>query len=187
MEPLLQEHLNAWHQEEDITCPYARSGPVIGAWALAGQGRIAEARELVDSIPMDWNAPALPEAWRAMVLMRCGDPSQARSDAERILGANRRITYEEAPLEYIVMLDAMTAQRDWQGIVQFQQKAEAMRGGLALLGPACDRAAGALAFSNNDPVTGRQKLELSIAALERLGALPELARTRELLAEAVFS
>jgi class 3 adenylate cyclase len=187
IEPLLQEHLNAWHQEEDITCPYARSGPVIGAWALAGQGRIAEARELVDSIPMDWNAPALPEAWRAMVLMRCGDPSQARSDAERILGANRRITYEEAPLEYIVMLDAMTAQRDWQGIVQFQQKAEAMRGGLALLGPACDRAAGALAFSNNDPVTGRQKLELSIAALERLGALPELARTRELLAEAVFS
>lgn len=182
IEAQLEEHLTAWRQEEDITCPYARAGPLIGAWALAQQGHITRAREVLAEMPLDWEAPALPEAWHGLASLKCGDAAAARADAERILAFNRRITYEEAPFEYMLMLDALVAMGDWDSVEAFLTQAESKRSGLALLGPVCDRAAGLLAFHRGDSRRGRDLLQRASAGFEQLGALPERDETRGQLA-----
>jgi class 3 adenylate cyclase/tetratricopeptide (TPR) repeat protein len=182
VDALLNEHLAAWRQEEDITCPYARGGPLIGAWALAHQGKLSQAREIVNEMPSDWNAPSMPEGWRGLALLKCGDAKAARADAEKILAANRRISYEEAPFEYLLMVDALVALQDWEALDAFLPKAVRMRNGLALLGPACDRAAGILAFQRGNSADGQHQLRRAILAFERLGAMPEATTTRTQLA-----
>jgi len=178
----LDEHLDAWRQEHDITCPYARAGPLVGAWALARQGKVAQARSLVEEIPLDWDAPSMPEAWYGLARLACGDPAEARSVAERILATNRRLTYEEGPFEYWLMLEALVKLEDWAGIAAFLGRAEGMSKGLAILDPVCLRTVGVLDLSSQRSDLARAKLEQAVVAFERLGASAEASRTRELLA-----
>lgn len=181
IEPLLTEHLDCWRRELDIACPYARSGPLIGAWALAHQGRVAEARGIAESIPMDWTAPGLPEAWQGMVLLECGDALQARAHAERIVAVNRRRSYEEAPFEHFLMLQAMMALKHWDALDEFIPKAEAVSEGLAVLGPMCGQAVGLLAIQRGDLDGGADHLKQSAARFEGLGVMVEATRSLALL------
>ena len=117
--------------------------------------------------------------------MACGDAAAARQEAEQVLGAKRRLTYEEAPLEAVLMVDALGALHDAEGLRAFLPQAERIRQAVAVLGPAIDRATGLLHLWEGDTTGARPLLERALAEYERLGNPFEAARTSEYLAEAL--
>jgi hypothetical protein len=120
-----------------------------------------------------------------LALLACGDAAAARQEAERIFAVKRRLTYEEAPLEAVLMVDALVQLKDGDGLRAFLPEAERIRQAVAVLGPAIDRAAGLLRLWEGDSVGARASLERALAEYERLGNPFEAARTREYLAEAL--
>jgi hypothetical protein len=185
IDALLEEHLTAFHQEPDMTCPFIRGGPLISAAVLAHRGELERAKEMAALVPMNWSDPSLPEALHGFALLASGDAASARQEAEKILAAKRRLTYEEAPLEFVLMLDALVALHDADGLRAFLPDAERIRQAVALLGPASDRAVGLLRLWEGDTTGARVSLERALAEYARLGNPYEAARTREYLAEAL--
>src|SRR5207244_13375480 len=118
-------------------------------------------------------------------LLACGDAAAARQEAERILAVKRRLTYEEAPLEAVLMVDALVALHDADELRAFLPRAERIRQAVAILGPSIDRAKGLLHLWERDTTGARPSLERALAEYERLGSPFEAARTREYLAEAL--
>src|SRR5438874_13414216 len=185
IDALHEEHLENFQKDKDMSCPYVRGGLLISAAVLAHRGDLARARETAALVPMNWEKPALPEALHGFALLACGDASAARQEAEQVLAAKRRLTYEEAPLEAVLMLDALVALHDAEGLRTFLPQAEPIREAVAVLGPTIDRAAGTLQLLEGDAVCARPLLERALSEYERLGNPFEAARTREYLAEAL--
>jgi hypothetical protein len=185
IDALREEHLTAFNQEPDMQCPFIRGGPLISAAILAHRGDLERAREMTALVPMNWSDPALPEALHGFALLACGDAAAARREAELILVARRRLTYEEAPLEAVLMLDALVDLHDAEGLRAFLPEAERIRQAVALLGPAIDRAVGTLHLWEGDTAGALPALERALAEYERLNNPFEAARTREHLADAL--
>src|SRR5438309_3598357 len=155
IDALLEEHLAAFRQEPDMTCPFIRGGPLISAAILAHRGDLEGAREMVALVPMNWSDPSLPEALHGFALLATGDAAAARQEAERVLAASRRLTYEEAPLEWLLMVDALVDLRDAEGLRTLLPQTERVRSAVALLGPAMDRAVGMLHLWEGDATGAR--------------------------------
>jgi hypothetical protein len=136
---------------------------------------------------MNWSEPALPEALHGFALLAFGDARAAREEAEKILAAKRRLTYEESPLEVVLMVEALVALRDAEGLRAFLPAAEHIRQAIAVLAPAIDRAQGLLRLWEGDRAGARPLLEQALADYERLGNPFEAARTREYLADALLA
>src|SRR5437588_2499473 len=136
IDALHEEHLENFQKDKDMSCPYVRGGLLISAAVLAHRGDLARARETAALVPMNWEKPALPEALHGFALLACGDAAAARQEAEQVLGAKRRLTYEEAPLEAVLMVDALVALHDAEGLRAFLPQAERIRQAVALLAPA---------------------------------------------------
>ena len=185
IDALHEEHLENFQKDKDMSCPYVRGGLLISAAVLAHRGDLARARETAALVPMNWEKPALPEALHGFALLACGDAPGARQEAEKILAAKRRLTFEEAPLEAVLMLESLVALHDAEGIRAFLPEAERIRQAVALLAPAIDRAAGLLHLWESDAAGARPLLERALAEYDRLGNPFEAARTREYLADAV--
>jgi hypothetical protein len=154
---------------------------------FAHRGDVERARQMAELVPMNWEAPALPEALHGFALLALGDAAAARLEAERILAKNRRLTYEEAPFEAVLMVDTLVALHDAEGLRAFLPTAERIREAVAVLGPAIDRADGLVHLWEGDAAGARPLLERALAQYERLGNSFEAARTREYLAEAMPS
>ena len=182
IDPLLDEHLDAWKKEADMSCPYVRGGPFFGAAALAWRGEVGRAREITATLPLDSDAPGLPEALAGLVKLACGDAAAARDEAQRALAAGVPPKYGEPPFDVLVMLDALVTLRDADGLRNFLPTARRAERALAILPPACDRAEGQLASLSDAPAQASERFERAIAAYEQLGASFEAARTKELLA-----
>jgi len=185
IDALHDEHLEGFKKETDMSCPFVRGGLMISGAVLAHRGDPARAKEIIDLVPMNWDEPALPEALHGLALLACGDAAAARQEAEQILAAKRRLTYEEAPMETVLMVEALVALRDAQGLRAFLTEAEQIRQAVAVLGPGIDRAGGLLHLWEGDTDGARPPLERALAEYERLGNPFEAARTREYLAEAL--
>src|SRR5438132_1789594 len=185
IDALHEEHLENFQKDKDMSCPYVRGGLLISAAVLAHRGDLARARETAALVPMNWEKPALPEALHGFALLALGDAPGARQEAEKILAAKRRLTFEEAPLEAVLMLESLVALHDAEGIRAFLPEAERIRQAVALLAPAIDRAAGLLHLWDGDAAGARASLERALAEYERIGNPFEAARTREYLADAV--
>ena len=168
-----------------MSCPFVRGGLMISGAVLAHRGDPARAKETIDLVPMNWDEPALPEALHGFALLASGDAPGACEEAEKILAAKRRLTYEEAPLEAVLMVDALVALHDAEELRAFLPQAERIRQAVAVLGPAIDRATGLLHLWEGDMTGARPLLERALAEYERLGNPFEAARTREYLAEAL--
>ncbi|TME83491.1 MAG: hypothetical protein E6I47_04770 [Chloroflexi bacterium] len=168
-----------------MSCPFVRGGLMISGAVLAHRGDPARAKETIDLVPMNWDEPALPEALHGFALLACGDAVAARQEAAQVLGAKRRLTYEEAPLEAVLMVDALVALHDAEELRAFLPQAERIRQAVAVLGPAIDRATGLLHLWEGNTTGARPLLERALAEYERLGNPFEAARTREYLAEAL--
>ena len=185
IDALHEEHLKGFREETDMSCPFVRGGLLVSATVLAHRGDLVRARETVGLVPMNWTEPALPEVLHGFALLALGDAAAAREDAERILAVRRRLTYEEAPLELVLMVDALAALRDADGLRAFLPQAERSREAVALFAPATDRAAGLLHLWDGDAAGARPLFERALTEYERLGNPFEAARTREYLAEAL--
>jgi tetratricopeptide (TPR) repeat protein len=185
IDALLEEHLAAFRQEPDMTCPFIRGGPLISAAILAHRGDLERAREVAALVPMNWSDPSLPEALHGFALLASGDAAAARQEAEKVLAAKRRLTYEEAPFEALLMVEALVDLQDAEGLRAFLPEAERIRPAVAVMGPAIDRAVGLLRLWEGDVNGARPALERALAEYERLGNPFEAARTREYLAEAL--
>jgi class 3 adenylate cyclase/tetratricopeptide (TPR) repeat protein len=185
IDAILEEHVIAFRQDSDMACPYARGGPLIGATVLAHRGELDRARETAALVSTDPDAPwlPLPLALQGIFLLAAGAPVEARQLAEQVLATGRPPTIEEAPLELIVMLDALIALRDADGLRTFLPKARATRDAMALLPPAIDRAEGVLHLWEGDQGLARQRLGQALQAYRRLGNVFESARTQELLSQ----
>src|SRR4029077_2257550 len=167
------------------SCPFVRGGLQIGAVVLAHRGDLARAREAAALVPMNWAEPALPEALHGVALLAFGDARAAREEAEKILAAKRRLTYEEPPLEVGLMVEALVALHDAEGLRAFLPAAEQIRQAIAVLAPAIDRAQGLLRLWEGDAAGARPFFERALSEYERIGNPFEAARTRESLAEAL--
>jgi hypothetical protein len=185
IDTLIEEHVKAFQQEPDMTCPYIRGGPLIAAAVLAHRGDLERAREMMALVPMNWSDPSLPEALHGFALLASGDAVAARQEAEQVLATKRRLTYEEAPLEAVLMVDALVELKDAEGLRAFFPEAERIRQAVAMLGPAMDRATGLMRLWEGDAAAARPPLERALAEFERLGNPLEAARTREYLATAL--
>src|SRR5438128_3451757 len=185
IDALHEEHLEGFKKETDMSCPFVRGGLMISGAVLAHRGDPARAKETIDLVPMNWDEPALPEALHGFALLACGDAPGAREEAEKILAVKRRLTYEEAPLEAVLMVDALVALHDAEELRAFLPQAERIRQAVAVRGPAIDRATGLLHLWEGDTTGARPLLERALAEYERLGNPFEAARTREYLAEAL--
>jgi len=84
IDALHEEHLAAFHQEPDMTCPFIRGGPLIAAAILAHRGDLERAREMAALVPMNWSDPSLPEALHGFALLASGDAAAARQEASRM-------------------------------------------------------------------------------------------------------
>src|SRR5438309_1817762 len=185
IDALHEEHLENFQKDKDMSCPYVRGGLLISAAVQAHRGDLARARETAALVPMNWEKPALPEALHGFALLALGDAANARQDAERILATNRRLTYEESPFEVVLMVDALVALHDAEGLRAFLPIAERMRRAVAVLAPAADRAVGLTHLWEDDAAGARPFLERALAEYERLGNPFEAARTGEYLADAL--
>jgi class 3 adenylate cyclase/tetratricopeptide (TPR) repeat protein len=185
IDALREEHLSGFQEDKDMSCPFVRGGLLVSAAVLAHRGDLGRAKEMSELIPMDWSAPSVPEALHGLALLALGDAAGARDEAERILAVKRRLTYEEAPFEAVLMLDALVALRDTDRLRAFLPQAERSREALALLAPAIDRAVGLMHLCDSDAAAARLSLERALAGYERIGNPFEVARTREYLAEAL--
>ena len=88
-------------------------------------------------------------------------------------------------METVLMLEALVALHDAEGLRAFLPEAERIRHAVAALGPAIDRATGLLHLWEGDANGARPTLERALAEYERLGNPFEAARTREHLADAL--
>ena len=177
----LEEHLVALKSELDMSCPYARMGPFIGAAVLAHQGNRARAREILDSVPLRDESPALPEAYAGLARLALGDVAAARELADRVLATEREATQEEALVEVLLKLDVLVDTHDGEGVVAFLPRARQTQKGLAILEPAADRAEAVATAEQGDEQEARRLLLRAIDQYQRLAIPYEVARTKELL------
>jgi class 3 adenylate cyclase len=185
IDALHDQHLKGFSEETDMSCPYVRGGLMVSSAVLAHRGDLERSRETAALVPMNWSEPALPEALHGFALLACGDAAGARKEAEQILAANRRLTYEEAPLEFALMIESLVALHDADALQAFLPTAERMRQAIAVLGPTIDRAQGLLRLWAHQPDQARPLLERALSEYQRLSNPFEAARTREYLAEAL--
>ena len=82
----------------------------------------------------------------------------------------------------VIVIDALSAAGDHDGLAAFLPVGRGLDGGLALLPPTCDRAEGDVAASRGDTAIARRLWTRALEGFERVGVPYEAARTRERLA-----
>jgi DNA-binding SARP family transcriptional activator len=185
LEAPVTEHLEALAREPGIGCPYVRGGPVVAATALAHQGRLDRAAQLAATLTPDLDNPGLPEALLARYHVARGDPLAGRELAER--GVGRAVYAEENAFEVLALLDALPALEQWDALVAFLPRARAAARGLALAGPASDRAEGLARAAAGDHPAAEALLRRALDGFGRMGAVFEAALTGERLAAVASS
>ncbi|HEX5465636.1 MAG TPA: AAA family ATPase [Candidatus Limnocylindrales bacterium] len=140
IDALLEEALEAMRGEEEMVCPYVRGGPMTAAltYALLGQRERAEA--VLERIKLTWDEPGLPEMLAARVATANGDPRTGLELCERILSRGRAPSMEENGFDHVGRIEALIALEDWEALGPAVEAARPWAGGLAILGPICDRA-----------------------------------------------
>ena len=183
LDPYLEEHL-ALRQgpEREMSCPYIRSGPLIGALALARRGDTSWAREVAAGVTPDFDHPGNAEALRARLAIELGHPHEARELAELLVRRGRRPGPEELPYEALVLVEALQALGDHDGLRRALPAARDTAGYLAVVTPTCDRAEGVVLGAAGDRSAAVTLLDRAVAGFDRLAMPLQAARTRELLA-----
>ena len=181
--PYLAEHRRLRQgREAEMSCPYIRSGMLVGALTLARGGDPAAAREVADQVIIDLDHPGNAEALHGQLSIELGDAEAGRALAERLVRLGRRPGPEEVPHENLVLVDALRVTGDHAALREFLPAARESAGFLAAITPTCDRAEGAAQAAAGDHAGAIALLTRAIAGFDRLGLPLPAARTREELA-----
>jgi hypothetical protein len=184
----LDEHLAAFDEEEvDITCPFTRSGPVVGAIALDQLGRDGDAKRASEAIVPNPEAPGLVEAWQAERALLSGDAETAVAIASRVAAFGRGLTVEEPPYEVPVLVEGLAALERWDEMHAAIDTALARAGNVAWLPPAIDRAEAAELVATADAAGAASRLEHAVEGYRELGMQREEAATLDRIASLAAS
>jgi class 3 adenylate cyclase len=185
LDPVLEEHVAAFADEADATCELLHGGILAGATRFAHCGDLAKAGDLAAMPPSFASTDPLwagyADGWRARLRVAAGD---ARGGCEQA-----RAVFASAPAwprlhAAVIVIEALSAAGDHDGLAGFLPVGRGLDGGLALLRPTCDRAEGDVAAAGGDTAAARRLWTRAIEGFERLGVPFEAARTRERLAAA---
>ncbi|MFI5225117.1 MAG: AAA family ATPase [Candidatus Limnocylindrales bacterium] len=180
--PYLDEHLRTFRIDEAGTsCPFALGVFPVGATLLAHRGERERARALVAETPRSEGPVGMVEGSQAMAALALGDPAEAVRLAREVMATGLRNFAEEPPVERLVILDGLVALEDWESLRAYLPEARSQAPGLALAGPAADRADGLMSAATGDHHRARELLGRALAAFDGLSPF-EAARTREALA-----
>jgi hypothetical protein len=180
---VLDEHLDTFAEEEvDITCPFTRSGPVVGAIVLDRLGRHADAATASKAIVPNPEAPGLVEAWIAERALLAGDAETAVDVAGRLAAFGRGLTIEEPPYEIPVLIEGLAEVGRWAEMNEAIEAALKRASNVVWLAPAIDRALAAELLANGDGAAAEAKLRAALDAYRRLGMERAAAATATRLA-----
>jgi hypothetical protein len=184
MLPLARQHLETYDRETvDMNCPYTRSGSVVAAIVFEQLGLPEEVAEAEPRIAPNDARPGLVEAWLAERALRRGDAAEARDIANRMGGVDRPPSFDEAPYEQPVLLEALARLRDWDSLGAIVAAVRDRSTRLAWLQPAIDRAEAAHRAASGQDEDARQLLRSALDGYERLLMPVEAAETRAQLTE----
>ena len=184
IEPVVMEHLAAFDEETvDMSCPFTRSGPVVGAIVLERLGRAEATRMAAERIAPNEHEPGLVEAWMAERAMRAGDAVAARDIAARTMGLVRD-TVLEPPYEVPVLVEAIASLSDWQALDAILPQARVNASRIAWLTPAIERAEAMRLMADGDRTRARAAFERALATYRRLGMVAEETATLQAMAGA---
>ncbi|HEX2680710.1 MAG TPA: hypothetical protein VHQ03_05405, partial [Candidatus Dormibacteraeota bacterium] len=174
--PLLEEHLRAFRIDPAIECGFVRDGPILGALVAARSGDLARAHELAALLPDPESESDRTSPLQSRLAVAFGQPSLARalSEGRALEGRQYGPHHARALLEALVALD------EWNELERFVPQARRFVGGLAILGPCCDRAEALLRKHQADP-TADVLFERAEKGFQALEARAELEATRALI------
>jgi class 3 adenylate cyclase len=183
--PVIDEHLAAFDDQPDGSCPFAMSGFPLAAIFHARRGSPDEGLALLEKKTPESEWPVgMVEALRAMARLELGDAATARDEARRVLDTGERNYAEEPAIEVLVLPNALVALEDWDGIRSSLAELRARQDLVAMGRPTLDRAEALARAADGDRAAA---VQLLAAAITRFDALDpyEAARTREHLAALV--
>jgi hypothetical protein len=176
LRPALEHHLDAFAEDGTSSCPSARGGPALGALTFAQTGDREGARRLASLVGYDPAAPEGGDGILARYAVAIGEVDTGRRMAEAVL------SNADDPDATLALVEALVAQQDWEGVREFVPSARSIADGMAILGPACDRAEGLAEAAAGKRWSATELLKGALGAFERLSVPFEAARTREALA-----
>ena len=168
MPPLVDEHLDVLDEQITSVCPYVRSGPLVGALALAHLGDADGARRITERVPATWDEPGLPEMLLARIAIARGDPSEGARLARQMIDAGRQPNLEENAFDHVALIEALQASEDWDALGEAVRAARKWEPALELMAPVCDRADGLIALAAGERGPGVTRL---MSAAERFGRM----------------
>ncbi len=183
--PVIDEHIAAFEQQRDTSCPFAMAGFPLAATFFAHRGEPEQARQVEGTFALlmpenEWPI-GLVEACQAMAALALGDAAAARDGAQAVIDAGDRNFSEEPAVELAVLLDALVALEDRDGLGRALPIVRARQRLLAIAEPTADRAEAFLLAGDGRTADAVALLERAIGAFDRLAPF-EAARTREMLA-----
>jgi len=177
---LLEEHLQYYRSEADVSCFAVKGGPMFGALTLARMGEVQRALQMGEMVRSSQGAARHPEALRAWLAVAVGELDRSRTIASEVLASGEAA--RRAPEAALAMLEVLAALEDWEALGALVTSVRGFVGAHALLGPACDRAEGLVRAAEGNREAALGSLHRSLEAFERLGARYEAARTKEAMA-----
>jgi DNA-binding CsgD family transcriptional regulator len=180
-----EEHLGALTGEDQMVCPYVRSGPLVWALTLAYLGDRAGVDRVVGRIMPTWESPGLPEILLARIAAATGDVPTGQQLAQQIVESGRVPSLEENAFDLMTLVETLQALGEWDALNDALHAARRWEPALAIMRPTCDRAQGLAALARDDRGAGMTYLRRAATGFERLGVRYEVARTKALLAHAM--
>ncbi|HEX2141490.1 MAG TPA: LuxR C-terminal-related transcriptional regulator, partial [Candidatus Limnocylindria bacterium] len=180
-----EEHLEALQGEDQMVCPYVRSGPLVWALTLAYLGDGQAVDRITSQIKPTWDEPGLPEILLSRIAIARGRHAEGRRLAEGILASGRSPSLEENAFDRIAFIEALVALEDWSALGDAVLDARQWEPALALMKPYCDRADGLAALAAGNRGAGITRLRSADSHFGRLELRYEVARTKALLAQAM--
>jgi tetratricopeptide (TPR) repeat protein len=177
---LLEEHLEHFRLEADVSCFGVQGGVMFGALTLARMGNVERSMELGALVPRTFDEALRGEGLRALLASAVGDHEGARTLAADLL-AKPEAPWR-APESGLAMVEALTALGRWEELAEHMAHVRNFAGALITLGPACDRAEALARAAAGDLEGAADSLGRTLEAFDRLGERYEAARTREVLA-----
>jgi len=181
---LLEEHVEYFRLEADVSCFGVRGGVMFGALTLARRGRVERSMELEAMVPR-LDRALRGEGLRALLASATGDHEGARTLAADVL-ARAEATWR-APESALAMLEALAALKRWEELAEHVAHVRNFAGALVTLAPTCDRAEGLIRAAAGDLDAAADSLGRSVEEFDRIGERYEAARTKEALAGVIRS
>ena len=181
---LLEEHVEYFRLEADVSCFGVRGGVMFGALTLARRGRVERSMELEAMVPR-LDRALRGEGLRALLASATGDHEGARTLAADVL-ARAEATWR-APESALAMLEALAALKRWEELAEHVAHVRNFAGALVTLAPTCDRAEGLVRAAAGDLDAAADSLGRSVEEFDRIGERYEAARTKEALAGVIRS